>query len=153
MSCECRHNIDCMSAADIGPMCSRVAHPTLGRYHQPMSGRYRIQYRADIKCLLGVDFGEPGQAVQTGVRGKISIVPTTPTLAALDHDQQSKASLTTSVCLNVSVPNAKDGSFYRGNETVSYTDSVFESSSPIRHATELEEIITKSEVKQVLIII
>ena len=45
------------------------------------------------KCILvsvvdkaKVPVGEPGGAVSTGVRGKISIVPTDTTLVALDQD-------------------------------------------------------------------
>ena len=37
-----------------------------------------------------VDFGEPGSAVSTGVRGKRSIVPSTSILGALDHDVNQK---------------------------------------------------------------
>jgi len=61
MTCECRHiSAACrqpISVADIGPMCSRVAHPTvtLGRYRQPMSGRYRIQYRADVEQIAYIN--------------------------------------------------------------------------------------------------
>ena len=61
MTCECRHiSAACrqpISVADIGPMCSRVAHPTvtLGRYRQPMSGRYRIEYRADVEQIAYIN--------------------------------------------------------------------------------------------------
>lgn len=55
------------------------------------------------KCILTfsddkakVSIGEPGLSVSTGVRGKRSIVPTTSTLVALDHDM-TKSSLTLSV--------------------------------------------------------
>jgi hypothetical protein len=90
----------------------------------------------DDKCK--VDFGEPGQAISSGVRGKKSIVPCGSTLSALDHDMSSKGSLTPSVCLMVDLPESEEGSFYRGNVTVTYKDSVFEASTPFRHATELE---------------
>jgi hypothetical protein len=104
----------------------------------------------DDKCK--VDFGEPGQAIQTGVRGKKAIVPTGTSLSALDHDLQSKGSLTPSVCLKIDLPDDITGSFYRGEVCVTYKDSVFESSSPFRHAVEIEKFLRKSEIKPVLIL-
>jgi hypothetical protein len=50
-----------------------------------------------------VPFGEPGLAVSTGVRGKASIVPTSTTLTAMDHDM-TMGSLTPSVTLNCTIP-------------------------------------------------
>ncbi|CAC5423862.1 unnamed protein product [Mytilus coruscus] len=118
---------------------------------------YAIQYReetaficVDDKCKI--DFGEPGQYIQTGVRGKKAIVPADTTLAALDHDQQSKGSLTPPVCLQVELPTDINGSFYRGNVTVCYKDYVFEASTPFRHGIEVDKILRKSEIKPVLII-
>lgn len=84
--------------------------------------------------------------------GLKSIVPSPSRLAALDHDQQSKGSVTPSVCLNVDLPSEKGGSFYRGEVTVCYKDSVFEGSTPFHHATELEKILIQSGVKPVLVI-
>lgn len=118
---------------------------------------YAVQYReetaficVDDKCKI--DFGEPGQYIQTGVRGKKAIIPADTTLAALDHDKQSKGSLTPSVCLQVELPTDINGSFYRGNVSVCYKDSVFEASTPFRHGIEVDKILRKSEIKPVLII-
>ena len=47
-----------------------------------------IKYREHSK----IDFGEPGLALSSGVRGKKSLVPTTSTLSALDHDVDQKGS-------------------------------------------------------------
>ena len=119
---------------------------------------YAVKYRdyvsfacVDDKCK--VDFGEPGQAISSGVRGKKSIVPVGSNLSALDHDQNSKGSLTPSVCLLVDLPESDDGSFYRGVVTVTFKDSVFESSTPFRHASEMEKIIRQLEsIKPILMI-
>lgn len=93
-----------------------------------------------------MDFGEPGVAVATGVRGKKSIVPVTSTLGALDHDMQSKGSLTPSVCLEVDIPD-DDSSFYRGEVHVSYKDSIFQASLPWRHSAEMAKMLQdKGEV-------
>ena len=91
-----------------------------------------------------VDFGEPGLAVASGVRGKKSIVPVTSTLSALDHDINTKGSITPSVCLKVDIPDELETSFYRGQVAVTLKDSVFEPSTPFRHAVELKSIL-KSE--------
>lgn len=72
--------------------------------------KYMRQYAMEFKDLVTflcvddkskVDFGEPGQAVSSGVRGKKSIVAVNSMLSALDHDQGTKGSLTPSVCLYV----------------------------------------------------
>lgn len=90
--------------------------------------------------------------MQTGVRGKKAIIQTGATLACLDHDQQSKGSLTPSVILRVDIPEDINGSFYHGQVCVTYKDSVFEASSPFRHATETENFLVRSSVCPVLII-
>ena len=102
-----------------------------------------------------VDFGEPGNAISSGVRGKKSIVPTTSNLSALDHDQSSKGSITPSVSLLVDLPTEENGSFYSGKVFVKYKDSVFQPSSPFRHAIELESILQtqeNSEIRPILMI-
>ena len=37
-----------------------------------------------------LDYGEPGTALSTGVRGKKSLIPINSTLRALDHDVSQK---------------------------------------------------------------
>ena len=81
-----------------------------------------------------VPFGEPGSAVSTGVRGRMSIVPTATTLGALDHDMQSKASLVPSVTLECNIPVAVDESFVRGQVHTVINDAVFQTTSGFRHA-------------------
>lgn len=90
-----------------------------------------------------VDYGEPGTAMSTGVRGKKSLVPSSSTLACLDHDLGSKGSLTPSVFLEVNIPESSDESFYRGQVSVILKDSIFQQSTPFRHALELKEIMRK----------
>ena len=113
--------------------------------------QYAVKFRENVTFLCiddkaKVDFGEPGVAVATGVRGKKSIVPVTSTLAALDHDMQSKGSLTPSVCPEVDIPDV-DSSFYRGEVHVSYKDSIFQASSPWRHSAEMAKMLQdKGEV-------
>lgn len=87
------------------------------------------------------DFGEPGQAISSGVCGKKSIVATGSVLSALDHDIQQKGPLTPTVCLIVDIPGKVDDIFYRGQVFVTLKDSIFQSSSPWQHATELMEMM------------
>jgi hypothetical protein len=54
-----------------------------------------------------------GFAVSTGVRGKKSIVPSSTTLVAGDHDM-TKSSLTPSVSLEIDIQESTDDSFVRG---------------------------------------
>lgn len=69
-------------------------------------------------------------AIASGVRGKKAIVPLNSMLSCLDHDVQSKGSLTPSVCLSVDVPEEADQSFYRGHVSLVLKDSVFQASTP-----------------------
>ncbi|XP_033749002.1 uncharacterized protein LOC117333692 [Pecten maximus] len=101
-----------------------------------------------------IDLGEPGQHVTTGVRGKKSIVPAASQLSALDHDISSKGSITPSVCLNVAIPEERDGSFYTGSVTVTYKDAIFQASSPFRHVAEMQTMLQSrgQEVNPILMI-
>lgn len=91
-----------------------------------------------------VKIGDPGAAISTGVRGKKSIVPSTSTLVALDHDM-SRCSITPSVVLQCNVPDSVEKSFVRGNVVTVLNDSVFQTASPFRHAALLAKILESSE--------
>ncbi|KAG5274658.1 hypothetical protein AALO_G00138720, partial [Alosa alosa] len=120
---------------------------------------FAVKYR-DLTTFLCVDdkskidFGEPGLAMSSGVRGKKSLVASNGLLGALDHDQQQKGSLTPSVYLNVEIPETVDDSFYRGQVTVLLKDSVFQPSSAFRHTTEMKRLLgdDMDKVKPFLII-
>ena len=92
-----------------------------------------------------VPLGDPGSAVSSGVRGKKSIVPTSTTLASLDHDM-TKASITPSVMLRCNVPETINGSFVQGKVTTVVNDSVFQQASPFRHAAILSKLLSNSEM-------
>ncbi|CAG2220390.1 unnamed protein product [Mytilus edulis] len=112
-------------------------------------GQFAIKFRDCCKLLCiddkaKIDFGEPGMAVSSGVRGKKSIVPSNVSLSALDHDLQTKGSVTPSVSLDVSIPESIDDTFYRGKVSVIYKDSIFMPSSSWRHATEICQMLQAS---------
>ena len=89
--------------------------------------------------------------MSSGVRGKQTLGPATTTLAAADHDQLSKGTLTPSVSLQVDIPDSSSKSFYRGQVTVVVNDAVFQASSPIRHAASLRSLL-QEDPKPILMI-
>ena len=98
-------------------------------------GHHGAVFFCDDKAKVPI--GEPGHVISTGVRGKKSIAPTSTTYAALDHDMQSKGSITPSVTLKCRVPDNASESFVRGKVLVNVNDSIFEASNPFRHAVQL----------------
>ena len=118
---------------------------------------YAVKYRdmCEFFCMddkAKIDYGEPGMAISTAVRGRKSVVPVGSSLAALDHDVGSKGSLTLSVSLQVEIPEKEDESFYQGQVFVSLKDSIFQPSGPFRHMAELMQILKKQDkVKPVLL--
>ncbi|KAL3875452.1 hypothetical protein ACJMK2_033399 [Sinanodonta woodiana] len=117
---------------------------------------YATQFRdiSNFVCMddkSKLDFGEPDLFTSTGVRGKKSIVPMNSVLSCLDHDVQSKGSLTPSVVLDVDIPGDATETFYRGQVSVTFKDSIFQASTPFRHIVELETILkAKNENKPAL---
>jgi hypothetical protein len=112
--------------------------------------KYSVKYRthSSFICMddkAKIDFGEPGFALSSGVRGKKSIVPVSSVLGALDHDMNSKGSLVPSVVLHVDILESNSETFYRGQVHVNLKDSVFQASSPFRHAVELVSIMKEKE--------
>lgn len=95
-----------------------------------------------------VPIGEPGTAISSGVRGRVSIAPSNTTLAASDHDVHSKGSLMPSVYLECNIPNETGKSFCRGSVTVAVNDSVFHGSNPFTHAAALVKIVKSTEVRK-----
>lgn len=129
----------------------RVNHPdnhycaALFRYFKHRSVEQKSSsavFFCDDKAKVPV--GEPAAPVSTGVRGRMSIAPTSTTLGALDHDMH-KASLTPSVVLECDVPDTVAKSFVRGKVTVSVSDSVFESSDPFRHSVMISNILKQKD--------
>lgn len=100
-----------------------------------------------------VDIGDPGQYISTGASGKKTLVPTGSQLSALDHAVSSKGSITPSVCLKLNIPEDPDDSFYKGQVFVTYKDTVFQPSSPIRHVAEIQSMLqAEGDVSPVLVI-
>ena len=108
---------------------------------------YAVKYR-NLSLFVCIDdkhtikVGEPGFPLAAAERGREVIVSTSNTFVVGDHDF-SKFKITPSVTLLVDIPDTIEGSFYTGQVFIGLKDSVFEPSSPIRHATELYKILLR----------
>ena len=78
--------------------------------------------------------GEPGCPVAAVERGKVVLVAKGTQLMVCDHDF-AKLSMIPNVILRV------DTSLYRGQTYVGLKEHCFEPSSPLRHATELDQVV------------
>ena len=74
-------------------------------------------------------------------------MPINSVLSCLDHDMQSKSSLTPSIILDVDIPENFSGSFYRDKVPVTIKDSIFQPSIPLRHAAELKNVLEETTQK------
>ncbi|PKK57493.1 hypothetical protein RhiirC2_825681, partial [Rhizophagus irregularis] len=88
--------------------------------------------------------GEPGHPVAAIERGKQVVVTTHETFAVSDHDF-TKCSLIPSVTMICNIPDNIEGSFYRGHVNIGLKDATFQTSSSLRHMTELYDILLHTE--------
>ena len=84
--------------------------------------------------------GEPGSPVAAAERGRRVAVCSNEFFTIADHDF-TKFGLVPSVVLMSDIPDDITGSWYRGQVFVLLKDTVFEPSSPFRHACELQHIL------------
>lgn len=85
--------------------------------------------------------GEPGHPVAAVERGKRVVVGSDKVFAVSDHDF-TKFSVVPSVTMLIDIPESvAEGSFYRGQVFVGVKDLALEPSSPLRHITELKDIL------------
>ena len=106
----------------------------LFRYYKGMPVMFREHY-----VLLSVDdkkVGEPSHPVAAVERGKKVVIGLNQSFEVSDHDF-TKMTLTPSVTVQVDILESIEGSFYRGNVHTALKGSVFQPSSPLRHATEM----------------
>lgn len=98
-----------------------------------------------------VKVGEPNCPVAAVERGKQVLVSHTISLQVADHDF-TKFSMTPSVCFFVNIPENITDSFYTGDVYVGLKENAFQPSSPIRHMTELNNILTGMSEKPILLL-
>jgi hypothetical protein len=74
------------------------------------------------------------------------------TFAVGDHDF-TKFSIIPSVVLDVEIPDKFEGSWYTGQVFVGLKDAVFQSSSPLRHATKLHTLLLQRVAARTILFI
>ena len=94
--------------------------------------------------------GEPPSPVAAVERGKRVIVGQNQSFQVGDHDF-TKISVTPSVILEVNTPDSIEGSFYDGQVYVGIKENCFQASSPIRHMTELSQIMKTENIEKEII--
>ena len=101
---------------------------------------YASYVSVDDKAIVPV--GEPDSPISTGVRGhNRSLVPLNgPTLLALDHDFHVQG-IVPSVAFFVDIPQNPKDTFFNGQTFVTSKDKVSQPSSPLRHATEMCQLV------------
>lgn len=96
--------------------------------------------------------GEPNCPVAAAERGRRVPVRANQFLTVADHDF-TKFGLVPSVILVNDLPEEISGSWYRGQVHVLLKDTVFEPSSPFRHACELYNVLQSSSVSKSVLFI
>ncbi|KAJ8375554.1 hypothetical protein SKAU_G00061340, partial [Synaphobranchus kaupii] len=85
-------------------------------------------------------------------RGKSVLAALGKRLTVADHDF-TRLSMTPSVSLLIDVPDSIEGSFHRGKVFVILKENAFQPSSPIRHMTELQHLLTQlGPVKPIVVL-
>ncbi|XP_070563443.1 uncharacterized protein [Ptychodera flava] len=106
-----------------------------------------VKFR-DHTVLLCVDdknqipVGEPGVPLAAVGRGKQTVVQSEIPLVASDHDMNTKCKITPSTIILTDIPDSVDESFYRGQVVEILKDTIFEPSSPLRHAAEMRKAVS-----------
>ena len=128
----------------------RKSHPdehycaALFRYQRELAVKYRsYSVFISIDDKHRIKIGEPGYPVAAVERGRQVIVSQSQIFAVGDHDF-TKFSLIPSVALQIDIPEKFEGSWYRGKVLIGLKDAVFQSSSPLRHASELYGVLTET---------
>ena len=98
-----------------------------------------------------IKVGEPGYPVAAVERGKQVLVGLNERMVVGDHDF-TKFTLTPSVNLLVKIPETMEETFYHDRVFVGLKGSAFQSSSPIRHATELNKVLETDNSSPILLL-
>ena len=125
----------------------------LFRYQRELVVKYR-----DFSIFICIDdkhrikIGEPGHPVAAVECGRQVIVSQAETFAVGDHDF-TRFSVIPSVALQVEIPDKFEDSWYHGQVFVGIKDAVFQSSSPLRHATELHSTLLSRVANRTILFI
>uniref|UniRef100_U9THL9 Uncharacterized protein n=2 Tax=Rhizophagus irregularis TaxID=588596 RepID=U9THL9_RHIID len=113
----------------------------LFRYEKEFAVKFR-----EITNMIFLDdkhrckVGESGFPVAAIERGKKVVVSKDTTFTVADHDF-TKTGIIPSVVMICDIPESINGDFYVGKVRIGLKDPIFQPSSPLRHATELFNIL------------
>ena len=114
----------------------------LFQYQKEMAIKYRSHATfVSLDDKHNVPVGKQGYPVASVERGKKVLVWVDRAFEVGDHDF-THCSLTPSVTLVINILDSIEGYFYSGRLYVGVKDSIFQPSSPHRHATELNSLLT-----------
>ena len=131
-------------------------HSHIDAHYAAAIFRYMREYALELReycafiCLDDkhkLKVGEPNCPVAAVKRGRGVPVRANQFLTVADHDF-TKFGLVPSVVLVNDIPEEISGSWYRGQVHVLLKDTVFEPSSPFRHACELYNVLQSSSVSK-----
>jgi hypothetical protein len=89
--------------------------------------------------------GEPGFPVAAVERGKKVVVSKDTTFSVTNHDF-IKTGIVPSITMICNISESINGDFYSGKVNIGLKDPIFQPSSPLRHATELYNILLEDEL-------
>uniref|UniRef100_U9TKM5 Uncharacterized protein n=1 Tax=Rhizophagus irregularis (strain DAOM 181602 / DAOM 197198 / MUCL 43194) TaxID=747089 RepID=U9TKM5_RHIID len=90
--------------------------------------------------------GEPGYPVAAVERGKQVIVSCSKSFIVSDHDF-TKCEIIPSVIMFCDIPTSIEESFYQGKVYARLKDSIFQPSNPMRHNTELYNLLKNDDIQ------
>ncbi|CAG8654999.1 543_t:CDS:2, partial [Scutellospora calospora] len=136
------------------PLKFMVQTCQLRAYHQDthyVSALYRYKKEFAVKFREITNFvfmddkhhckvREPEFPVAAVERGKKVVVSRETTFAVADYDY-TKTGIIPSVTMICNIPESINGDFYTGKVRIGLKDPIFQPSSPLRHATELYNIL------------
>jgi hypothetical protein len=129
----------------------RASHPDI--HYASALFRYEKEFVVKFREITNFIFlddkhrckvGEPGFPVAAVERGKKVVVSKNTTFSVADHDF-TKTGIVPSVTMICNIPESINGDFYSGKVNIGLKDPIFQPSSPIRHATELYNILFEDE--------
>ena len=112
----------------------------------------------DYSCLVFMDdkhrckVGEPGYPVAAVERGKQVIVSCNRSFIVSDHDF-TKCGIIPSVIMFCDIPVSIEDSFYQGKVHVGLKDPIFQPSNPMRHNSELYNLLVNDEQQNPFLLI
>src|ERR1044072_1732841 len=130
----------------------RAFHPDV--HYASALFRYEKEFAVKFQRITNLVFlddkhrckvGEPGFPVAAVEKGKKVVVSRDTTFAVADHDY-TKLGIVPSVTMICNIPESINGDFYAGKVNIGLKDPIFQSSSPLRHPTELYNILLEEEV-------